>query len=66
MTAALYRLLLAFLHRVHEGPTSEAQWEHLWTHGVDIACLSEYEESHREAFWLLEENTLLPMPRPVQ
>ncbi|MDT0331440.1 type I-E CRISPR-associated protein Cse1/CasA [Nocardiopsis lambiniae] len=53
VTAALYRLLLAFLHRVHEGPTTERQWEHLWTNGAHIARLSDYEENYREAFWLL-------------
>lgn len=53
ITAALYRLLLAFLHRVHAGPTCEDEWKDLWGSGPGIELLAAHEEEHREAFWLL-------------
>ena len=33
ITAALYRLLLAILHRVHQGPKDMRQWSQLWKQG---------------------------------
>ncbi|MFC4564842.1 type I-E CRISPR-associated protein Cse1/CasA [Nocardiopsis mangrovi] len=53
VTAALYRLLLAFLHRVHEGPATEGEWAELWRNGVDTGRLDAYEAAHRDEFWLL-------------
>ncbi|MFC3997439.1 type I-E CRISPR-associated protein Cse1/CasA [Nocardiopsis sediminis] len=53
VTAALYRLLIAFLHRVHQGPASEEEWAELWANGVDAERLEAYEAAHWDEFWLL-------------
>ncbi|WP_017539386.1 type I-E CRISPR-associated protein Cse1/CasA [Nocardiopsis halophila] len=53
VTAALHRLLLAFLHRVFQGPAGGEHWAALWNKGPCITCLTQYEQEHRNAFWLL-------------
>ncbi len=50
-TAALYRLLLAVLHRVHDGPQSYAAWAELWESGrFDAARINAYLTQWRERF----------------
>lgn len=56
VTAALYRLMLAFLHRALEGPEDEDAWVDLWSETPGTKALEQLEEhgaQHRESFWLL-------------
>src|SRR4051812_8134657 len=45
-TMAMHKLLLAFLHRVHNGPTDEAHWQRLWEGGWDLQKIDSY-----AAYW---------------
>lgn len=50
-TAALHRLLLAIVHRVHDGPADETAWEALWEAGrgrFDAAPIGGYLDHWRE------------------
>jgi CRISPR system Cascade subunit CasA len=50
-TAAIYRLLLAVLHRVHDGPASYAAWAALWEAGrFEAASIEAYLAQWRERF----------------
>jgi len=43
VTVALHRVLIAILHRAHNGPATEDHWRGLWEHGgFDIAMLDRY------------------------
>lgn len=51
VTAAIYRLLLAVLHRIHNGPASYAAWAVLWEAGrFDPASIKAYLAQWRERF----------------
>jgi len=51
ITAALYRLLLAILHRVNQGPTSMRQWGQLWKQGQwDTEKIHAYLERWQDHF----------------
>jgi CRISPR system Cascade subunit CasA len=54
--AALYRLLLAVLHRVFDGPASHNAWHALWERedGFDAAQLDAYWERWRSRFDLFD------------
>ncbi len=50
-TAALYRLLLAVLHRVYDGPQSYSAWAAIWEAGrFDVPKLDAYLAQWRERF----------------
>ncbi|MFE6446376.1 type I-E CRISPR-associated protein Cse1/CasA [Nocardiopsis dassonvillei] len=56
VTAALHRLLLAFLHRAHVGPDSgsDDEWVRLWKQdGFDPELITRYGEEHPDGFELL-------------
>lgn len=50
VTASLYRLLLALLHRIHDGPNDEDEWYRLWTAGWDREAMSTYFDRWYERF----------------
>jgi len=53
VTAALYRLLLAILHRAYQGPIDRASWGNLWADGKgtwDSPTLTVYLASQQERF----------------
>jgi len=51
VTAALYRLLLAILHRVYNGPQDKEEWGLLWTPGqFDAARLAAYLDRYQDRF----------------
>lgn len=64
-TAMLYRLLLAILHRVVDGPRSLAAWKGLWDQpGFDAARIRAYFERWRHRFDLFDaERPFLQVPR---
>jgi len=51
VTVALYRLLLAILHRVHKGPESKEEWGALWQAGrFDAARIQNYLDAQHDHF----------------
>ncbi|MBE2998643.1 type I-E CRISPR-associated protein Cse1/CasA [Nocardiopsis sp. HNM0947] len=68
VTASLYRLLLAFLHRSLDGPKDEDAWGELWASRPGSQALKDLDkhgESHRDAFWLLGgERPFFQCPNP--
>lgn len=55
ITAALYRLLLAVLHRCLDGPRSDSEWQQLWGRGsFDMAVVARYLKSWRHRFDLFD------------
>lgn len=64
MTAALYRLVLAFLHRAY-GPRDESAWEELWTAcQLPSAPLEKYLREHAHRFDLFHpEHPFLQCPQ---
>ncbi len=58
VTAALYRFLLAILHRVYQGPSSHAAWHEIWaTKAFDTLepKIEDYLETWRERFYLFHD-----------
>jgi CRISPR system Cascade subunit CasA len=68
-TLALYRLLLAILHRAYQGPRNEDHWEEIFED--DGARAIAYLEQHRDRFDLLHpdhpfmQDTALPLDKAV-
>lgn len=50
VTAALYRLLLAILHRIHQGPSGYDSWGDLWADGHGSWSQAKIEEYLREQY----------------
>lgn len=48
--ASIYRLLLALLHRIHNGPADSRAWHRLWQEGWDAAAIVDYLERWHERF----------------
>ncbi|PSK89410.1 CRISPR system Cascade subunit CasA [Murinocardiopsis flavida] len=54
VTAALYRMLLAFAHRIYDGPRSLEEWSRLWeAREFEKEPLDKYWQDHPDAFELL-------------
>lgn len=68
-TLAIYRLLLAILHRAYQGPTDEDQWEEIFED--DGAKAIAYLQEHRDRFDLLHpehpfmQDPILPLEKAV-
>jgi len=57
VTAALHRLLLAILHRAHDGPKNLKDWQAIWEAGAfDPQRLGDYLDQWQERFDLFDEN----------
>ncbi len=53
ITAVLYRLLLAIVHRVVDGPKNSSEWDRLWSAGkLDSDRVNEYLSQWHERFYL--------------
>lgn len=56
VTTALYRFLLAILHRVYQGPSSHAAWNEIWSaRKFDVEKITGYLETWRERFYLFHD-----------
>jgi CRISPR system Cascade subunit CasA len=68
-TLAIYRLLLAILHRAYQGPRNEDHWEEIFED--DGATAIAYLEQHRDRFDLLHpehpfmQDPILPLDKAV-
>jgi CRISPR system Cascade subunit CasA len=68
-TLAIYRLLLAILHRAYQGPTDEEHWEEIFED--DGAKAIAYLQEHRDCFDILHpehpfmQDPILPLEKAV-
>ena len=67
VVAALLRMILALLHRVHDGPRSRGEWQTLWqARQFDASRLDAYFDEWRDRFDLFDrEHPFYQMPTEV-